>query len=312
MGRVPLVATGVLVVALGVGAIFLYDFVTSLEVEGVADDVYVIRGVGGNVGVLRTRRGAVVVDSMLLRLQGERIRKLAGELAGGPVQLVINTHWHQDHTHGNPGFAPGTRVIATRRTRDYLLFFDADYWEGDAAETLPAELVDERHEVRIGGKTIRTFHPGPAHTGGDLVVLFVEDRVVHTGDLVFHERYPRVDLEAGGSVSGWIAALDRVLELDFERAIPGHGATTDRSGVLAFQRFLGDVLALAERGAAEGWSREETIAAADFDSDAGWEPGGIPPFVSFHREDVVGWAWDEATGAVRPAEVPAATLEEGP
>ena len=105
--------------------------------ERVTDDVHAVRGLGGNVGVLRTSAGAVVVDTMTFRIQGERIRELAERLAGGPIQVVINTHYHVDHTHGNPGFAPGTRVVATERTRDYLLALDASYWDGKAEQTLP-------------------------------------------------------------------------------------------------------------------------------------------------------------------------------
>ena len=58
-----------------------------------------------------------MVDTMTFRLQGKRIRELAEQLGGGPTQAVINTHHHADHSHGNPGFAPGTRVIATQRAR---------------------------------------------------------------------------------------------------------------------------------------------------------------------------------------------------
>jgi glyoxylase-like metal-dependent hydrolase (beta-lactamase superfamily II) len=310
--RVLAVAGLVLVVLLGLAAIWVYQLATALETERVAGDVHVIFGTGGNVGVLATSDGAVVVDTQLLRLQGERIRETAEQLAGAPVQLVINTHYHQDHTHGNPGFPPGTRVVATGRTLDYLLAFDADYWSGGREATLPNDLVETEREIAIGGKTIRALHLGAGHTGGDLVVHFVEDRVVHLGDLLFHGRYPRVDLAGGGSFRAWIETLDRVLALDFDRVIPGHGPVTDRDGVLAFQRFLREVQAAGAAAAAEGLSLEEMLARTQLREDAGYEPGGIPPLVSFGRDDVLRWSWEEATGSVVPAEVPRPPGRESP
>jgi glyoxylase-like metal-dependent hydrolase (beta-lactamase superfamily II) len=194
-------------------ATVLYQTVVSLESAPVTDDVFVIHGAGGNVGVLRTDHGAVIVDTMTFVMQGRRIRELAERIGGGPTQVVINTHYHQDHTHGNPGFAPGTKIVSTRRTRDYLLFFDAKYWQGDRSETLPTDTFTDGRELRIGGKTVRLVFAGRGHTGGDGIALFVEDRVIHTGDLFFNKRYPRIDFEAGGSLLEWIATIDRILEL---------------------------------------------------------------------------------------------------
>ena len=304
MGRILAGIAAALVVTLAVGVIYVRDRVTSLEAERVTGDVHAVRGFGGNVGVLRTHAGAVVVDTMSFRIQGERIRELAERLAGGPIQVVINTHYHIDHTHGNPGFAPGTRVVATERTRDYLLAFDASYWDGKAEQTLPGDLFEHEYELRIGGKTIRSIHPGRGHTGGDLVVLFVEDRVLHTGDLLFSGRYPNIDLEAGGSVREWIRTLDRVLELDFDRVIPGHGPVTDRAGVRAFQRFLREVWRVGEEAARAGLSLEETLARAQLAEDEGYGVTWVPFVFRLDRDFVIRRAWEEATGAVVPLDVP--------
>jgi len=300
LGRIALVLVGLL----AVGTIYAYQQVTSIEVERVTDDVHVLHGLGGNVGVLATERGAVIVDSMTFRLQGARIREVAEKIGRGPTQAIINTHYHRDHTHGNPAFAVGTKVWATQRTRDYLLYFDAPYWEGGAAGTLPNQTVEEAHDLSVGGKTIRLLHLGRGHTGGDLVVLFVEDRVLHTGDLFSNGRYPRVDLEAGGSLREWDATLDRVLALDFDRVIPGHGPVSDREGLRAFQRFLRELWSLAEQGAREGKSLAETLALPGLTADAGYQAGGIPLVFKIDREFVIRQAWEEATGAVGAAQVP--------
>jgi glyoxylase-like metal-dependent hydrolase (beta-lactamase superfamily II) len=278
----------------------------SFGVERVTDDVHVIRveRLGGNVGVLATERGAVVVDTMTFRSQGSRILKLAEQLGRGPVQAIVNTHYHQDHTHGNPAFAPGTQVVATQRTRDYLLHFDADYWTGPARDTLPGVTFEDTHLLSVGGKTLRCLHLGAGHTGGDLVVLFVEDRVLHAGDLFVNRRYPNIDLEAGGSVREWDATLDRMLALDFDRVIPGHGAVTDREGVVAFQRFLRQLWQVGEAAAREGLSLEETLSRAELTEDAGYETGSLPFIYRRDRDFVLRRVWEEATGAARAEEVP--------
>ena len=296
----------VAVIAIGGYVITLYDAVHSFEVARVSDDVHVIQvdRLGGNVGVLATQQGAVVVDTMTFRSQGARILKLAEQVGRGPVQAIVNTHYHQDHTHGNPAFASGTKVVATRRTRDYLLHFDAAYWSGPAEGTLPGVTFDDVHVLTVGGKTIRCLYLGAGHTGGDLVVLFVEDRVLHTGDLLFNREYPNIDLEAGGSLREWNTTLDRMLALDFDVVIPGHGPLTDRQGIVGFQRFLRQLWQVAEKAAREGLSLEQTLASAELTEDSGYEAVSLPFVYRRDREFVLRRAWEEATGAASAVEVP--------
>ena len=305
MGRVLGITLAVVVLIAGFLAVSAYNQINAFETHRINDDVHMVSGLGSNVGILATEDGAVVIDSMMFRMQGEQILRFAEQLGRGPLQAIINTHYHQDHTHGNPAFPPGSRVVATQRTLDYLNHFDADYWEGDAGLNLPNETFDDdRHELRIGGKTIHTHHLGNGHTGGDLVVLFVEDRVLHTGDLVFNGRYPNIDLEAGGSVREWIATLDRVLELDFDTVIPGHGPITDRDGIVGFQLFLKELWQLAEEAAAQGKTLEQFQATKRLQADAGYEAITFFYVLTLDREFVLRRAWEEATGAVTAEEVP--------
>ena len=283
----------------GVAAVTIYQRVTSFDVERVTDDVVVIRGFGGNVAVLGTERGAVVVDTMNFRLQGDQLRELAARLGGGPVQAILNTHYHRDHTHGNPGFPLGTAVVATERTRAHLLERDAGYWRGEASGNLPNQTFEGEHLLRIGGKTIRALQLGRGHTDGDLVVLFVEDRVLHAGDLLFQRTYPRIDLEGGGSVPAWIATLDRVLALDFDRVIPGHGAVTDREGLVAFQGFLREIWAVAEGAVDAGMSLEETLASARLEQDAGYTAFSVPFVFRRDRDSAIRQAFEEAQRSSR-------------
>ena len=310
MRRMLGIAVAVLIGLAGIGAVAIFNRVTTFEVERVTDDVSVIfnAAVGGNVGVLRTELGAVIVDTMTFRLQGQQIRELAERLGGGPTQAIINTHYHQDHTHGNPAFAIGARFVATQRTRDYLVHWDSEYRDGDTAGTLPNEIVESSHEMRIGGKTVRSYHLGAGHTGGDLAVLFVEDRVLHTGDLLFNHRYPSIDIRAGGSVREWDATIDRMLELDFDTVIPGHGQVTDREGIVAFQRFLRELWREVGAAVAAGKSLEETLASVDLNEDDGYESISIPFVRTPNRDRVIGRVYAEVTGKMQAAPVPRSEL----
>lgn len=289
-----------LVVLLAIGGFYLYNQVRTLTAQSLTDDVHVLTGLGGNVAVLRTPEGAVVVDSMTFRMQGQEISRQAEVLTGRPVRVVINTHYHPDHTHGNPGFPTGMRVVATQRTHHHLTTKDAAYWEGDAQSALPNETFDDEHVIKLGDKTIRLLHLGRGHTDGDLVVHVVEDRVLHLGDLLFHGFYPNIDLEAGGSVREWRATLDRILELDFDHVIPGHGPVTDREGIVRFQRFIQELWQVGEAAAKAGKSLEDTLASAELQSDADFGVIAVPFVMRFDRDFVIRRVWEEATGAVKP------------
>src|SRR6185436_12167869 len=280
---------------------------TELEVVDVTNDVHAIYGLGGNVGALSTDRGAVVVDTMTVRAPGTRILEAAERLAGGPVQALVNTHYHHDHTHGNPAFPSGTAILATDKTLAYLKQVDGDYWQGAAAGTLPNQTFRNEHELKVADKTVRLIHPGRGHTDGDLVVLFVEDRVLQTGDLFFNGRYPNIDLEAGGSVREWSAAIDRMLELDFDKVIPGHGPVTDREGLRQFQTFMRQLAEAGDQAMKNGWTLEETEREAKVDADAGYEVMSIPFVMKLDREFAVRRAWEEATGKVQRIQLPEAT-----
>jgi len=304
MARIAGVIVGLLLAALALAGIYVYQQVSTLEVARVTDDLHAIYGLGSNVGVLRTGEGSVVVDTMTFAMQGREIRERA-EALGGPVQIVVNTHYHQDHTHGNPAFSSGQKIYSTEKTLEYLEALDADYWSGDAARTLPSETIDGERTLHLGGKTVRLLELGRGHTDGDLVVLFVEDRTVHTGDLFFNGRYPNIDLEAGGSVREWSATIDRILELDFDHVIPGHGPVTDADGLRAFQRFMNQLAEVGREAERSGRSLEETLANATLDADAGYDVMAIPFVMRLDRDFVIKRAWEEATGNFERVELDA-------
>jgi cyclase len=294
---ITLAVTATLVLILG----WVYSQVRAIDVEVLSDDLFVLRGFGGNVAVLKTTEGTVVVDSMTLPLQGSRIREIARELTGAETILLINTHYHLDHTHGNPAFEPGTRVLSTERTLEHLDALDADFWTGEAAALKPNETFTDRQTLTIGGKTIDLVSPGRGHTDGDLVVVFRDERVLHAGDLMFKDHYPNIDLEAGGTIRYWPATLDRVMTLNFDRVIPGHGVTTDREGIIQFQAFLSQLWDIGQQAAANGTSLDEVKKSTALTADAGYQPIRFIVSLGLDRPFVLQRAWEEATGNFVPA-----------
>ena len=277
--------------------LYLFLSIRSLDVEKISDDLYVIRGIGSNTTVLKTETGTVVIDSMTFPMQGRLIRAKAEELTGDEVALLINTHYHLDHTHGNPGFASGTKVVSTERTLSHLKALDADFWEGDAALLLPNDTFTDRKQFDMGNKTITVIHPGRGHTDGDLIAVLEEDKVLVMGDLFFHKHYPNIDLEAGGSVQEWPATIDAVLKHDFVTVIPGHGTTTDRAGLIGFQRFMNQLAVIGGLAAVNELSVEQTMISEKLTADEGYTPirfAGIS--LGLDRKFVLRRAWEESTG----------------
>ncbi len=279
-------------------ASYVFVSIRSLDVEQISDDLYVLYGLGGNVAVLDTDEGTVIVDTMTLAYQGGQIKAKAEALTGKPVIAIINSHYHLDHTHGNPAFEAGTRVISTERTLHHLKETDLAYFEGEASKLLPNETFTENHRLTFGNKSLTLVSPGRGHTDGDLVVIFEEDKVVHMGDLLFNHHYPNIDLEAGGTVRGWPATLDAVLKLPFDKVIPGHGAVTDRAGILKFKAFMQQLSDIGEASVKEGISLEETIKTPLFTEDAGYEEIKLIIPIGLTREFVLQRAWEEANDAV--------------
>ena len=281
-------------------AIYLLLNVRHFTIEQVTKDIHIIRGIGGNTTILNTNKGTVVVDSMTFKMQGSLIRAKAKELTGKDVVLLINTHYHLDHTHGNPAFDASTQVVSTERTLSHLKALDASYWQGDDAKLLPNETFNDRRQFDLGNKTVTLIHPGRGHTDGDLVVLFEEDKILATGDLFFNKHYPFIDLEAGGSVSHWPTTLDSVLALKFDIVIPGHGETSDRAGLINFQTMIREIGSIANDAINENSDLSlKAFLNAHSDhvtSDTGYSIvkfAGIP--LGFDREFVLTRAWQEKT-----------------
>ncbi len=292
MRRILIALAAIILVAAGFVGFQFYRFMRTETVK-IDDRFYVVLGGGGNTAVLIADDGVLVVDTKFWRA-GRELPATIGALTDKAVRVIINTHYHADHTHGNPQYPPGTTVIAQRHTREHLLALDKDFWEVEPAwSLLPAEMVDDEKQLQFGDETIRILHPGRGHTDGDVVVYFTKRRILVTGDLFINGRYPRIDLRGGGSGREWPATLDKVLAIgDVTRYIPGHGPLADRAAVVRFQSYLRSLETQVAERAAQGRSLDEIEHAVDLHE---WDDYSSMPFFTSRNRNIE-WVYEEVTG----------------
>ena len=212
-----------------------------IKVEKVAEGVYMLTGAGGNIGVSVGDDGIVIVDDQFAPLAPKIQAALKG-IADKPVRFVLNTHYHGDHTGGNADFGKnGSTIIAHDNVRKRLAEgYTIERFgmkEGPASkDALPVITFDESATVHLNGEDIRALHSPNAHTDGDSVIFFPKANVVHMGDDFVTYGFPFVDVEHGGSVTGMIAADEKVLSMvpADTKFIPGHGPLSTADDVRKF------------------------------------------------------------------------------
>lgn len=241
----------------------------TVRAEEVAPGLFFITGAGGNMGLSIGDDGVFLVDDQYAPLT-DAIRQVIAKLTDQPVKFVLNTHWHGDHTGGNENLgASGTVVIAHDNVRSRMSAEQFEtFWDrttpASAPEALPVVTFNDAVTFHMNGLSIRAFHVAAAHTDGDTIVQFQEANVVHMGDVLFHYWYPYIDVSAGGSVRGTIAAVNAVLSMiDAQTVVmPGHGATvTDKAGLENYRDMLQDVADRIQSMIDAGKSLEEVQAA---------------------------------------------------
>ncbi len=221
-----------------------------IRIETVAPGLHVLIGTGGNVAASIGDQGVLIVDDQFPAMV-PKIKAAVRDLGGGEVDFVVNTHWHYDHTDGNPILGRGGSWIVSQSnsrrmmTEDQLVNLVADLVEQPAAspEALPVITYDDRMQFHFNGEQIDLLHFGPAHTTGDSAVVFRGRNVVHMGDVFNAAGYPFIDADNGGDLDGIIEFCEAVLDEIDENTIviPGHGAVgtyTDLQEYVAMLRTI--------------------------------------------------------------------------
>ncbi len=249
----------------------------------VAGAVSMLEGRGGNIGVSAGPDGLLIIDDQFEPLAA-RIRAALDALGSGGPRLLINTHWHGDHTGGNAVFGQDAVIVAQDNVRRRLLAPNEVL--GTTAPpapraALPVLTFRESVTLHWNGEDVAVVHFPHGHTDGDSVIAFTGSRVAHLGDHLFAGRFPFVDLGSGGDVVGLtrnIEALLDVLPADW-RLIPGHGPVSTVDDLRSFHRMLVETTRIVREDLATGADEQAVVAAG---LPAEWDDWG-KGFVSTER-----------------------------
>ena len=238
-------------------------------IQQLKPDLYFVAGTGGNVAAYVTSEGVILIDDMYERNYAEIVQQVR-TVTPLPIRYVLNTHHHGDHAGGNVGaVADKITVIAHDNVLNNMIRLKQ--------RGMPSITYAQDTKVHLGGKEVRAAFYGRGHTNGDSVIYFPAERVVHTGDLflkrVAPEFTPFFDYANGGSMVEQVTVMDRILALDFDTAIPGHGPVSTRADV---EKWRADLIALRDRLRGmlkQGASKAdlEKVLIADYK----WPAGGL-------------------------------------
>ena len=199
----------------------------------VNENLFLLYGLGGNIAVSIGDDGVLIVDSQI-PIIFPKIMKAIKKLSDDKIIYTINTHWHWDHADGNLVLDSAvTKIISHSNARENMQkgglinmgnksFTIQEPYPKNA---LPVITHENGMSLYFNDEKIELLHFGPAHTTGDTVIYFTNQNAIHLGDVFFSNSYPFIDVDNGGSLSGMINYLEKiVLIIDKETIImPGHG-----------------------------------------------------------------------------------------
>jgi glyoxylase-like metal-dependent hydrolase (beta-lactamase superfamily II) len=199
----------------------------TFTITQVAGPIYMIQGDGGNVGVLADPAGVLMIDSMYER-SAPSIRAMIKSLPGGDrIRILINTHWHADHTEGNVALGSGAVIIAQENVRSLLAkpqTLMGQQTKALPSSTLPTVTYSDKLALYVGNEPIRLIHYPNCHSNGDTVVFFDRSNVIHMGDMFFNGLFPFIDIANGGNIENWVRQLDKILSGLPDNGISPHSA----------------------------------------------------------------------------------------
>jgi len=262
-----------------------------IKSEKLTDNLYVLTGMGGSVGLLTGPDGAVIIDDQVPGL-GPKIQAAVAALTDKPVRFTLNTHYHFDHTGNNETFGrAGSVIVAHDNTRARLpkeqVFKVLNISVPPPPPiALPVVTFPDRLSLHLNGQDIDALYLPNAHTDSDVAYFFRQANIVHMGDVFAGTFYPFVDSEGGGSFDGVIAALEKVAKWTNPdtRFIRGHGAVATRAEMQEYHDMLVAVRKRVVDAIKAGKTQEQVVASQppkDFDAKYGM--GMLKPDVFVQR-----------------------------
>jgi glyoxylase-like metal-dependent hydrolase (beta-lactamase superfamily II) len=290
----------------GAAIIGIYFYVSYLKPDHIelAPGVYAVTAGGGNSLVVKDGADVLLVDTKFPPASDWLKKWLANNIEG-PVTMVVNTHYHYDHTQGNPNY-PGARIYAYKTVPDLMLANDREWWDKHGGVPQPENLVDGMKTIKAGSQDVVLTYPGSAHTHGDLWVYLRrgDKEIVVTGDLVMNGYYPFLDLSSGGVDLPGLITTARGLASKYPNAVflPGHGPVASAADVNRFADYLQSLSDSVAAARASGLSEDQAVKNIDLGK---WGLSSLP---SYHKgklclgnaENNIRWVYEIQAGTAAP------------
>ena len=214
----------------------------------VVDNIYMLKGSGGNIGVMIGKDGTLMIDNQFAPLSN-KINGAIKTLDPGEIRFLINTHLHGDHSGGNENFKRmGSTIVAHDLVRERMSKEQVNKQMNRTTparekDALPVITFSDKMNFHLNDEDIELIHLDRGHTDGDVIVRFKKANVFHTGDAFVRYGYPFIDMSSGGSFTGFISTLDKALALmdDNSKIIPGHGELATKADVKILRDKLVDI-----------------------------------------------------------------------
>lgn len=228
----------------------------------VTNDIVMLQGKGGNIGLLQGEDGVLLIDDDYKENIGA-LEKALDKKSAKP-RFIINTHWHGDHTGGNEHLGEYASIVAhdnvrSRMASDQKIKFFGMNVPASPKAALPLITFEQSMTLHFNGQTLDVVHYPNGHTDGDSIVIIQPANVVHMGDHFFSGFFPFVDLESGGSVQGMTKNIEAVItKMNKDtKVIPGHGPLSTLKDVKTYHKMLVKTTAIVKRAMDKGKSLED-------------------------------------------------------
>jgi cyclase len=243
-----------------------------VEVDKLKDNLYVMKGGGGNSAVFITADGVTVVDTKLPGWGTPLLEKIK-TVTDKPIVRIINTHTHFDHVSGNVEFPATVDVVTHENTKTYMEQANPVYglqtgqqtniFKENGGRGMAKRTFKDKMTLGRGADQIDLYYFGPAHTGGDAYVVFPALRVMHVGDTFPTKDMPIMDKNNGGSAVAFSATLAKAAAVGgVDTIINGHNPTTTTPADLKlYSEFIADFVKFAQDGKKSGKTVDEVASS---------------------------------------------------
>ena len=214
-----------------------------IEPIKLTDQLYVLKGKGGNIGLFIGQDGVFMIDDQFAPLT-PKILKAIKKITSKPIKYLINTHWHGDHTGGNENIEKeGALIVAHNNVRKRMSVDQVvrgKIKKASPESALPVITFTDDMMMYFNNDDVLITHIHNAHTDGDAIIYFTKNNVLHMGDTYFQGKFPYIDLASGGSINGYIDGIEKAILLSNEetKVIPGHGNVAKRSDLKSYLKML--------------------------------------------------------------------------